>query len=184
MNQLIRGKLQLTDKQQEIIEFTRREPSLAHLPVGYEGARARFVLALAVCGTVMGAARAAGTSTASAYQWMIKDPVYKARCEEAREIALMRVEEAAFDMALGTEKYAPNPAMIQFLLRTRMPQVYGDRREVVHSGQITGKVSPEMLETTGGTNQLQEVLKVLRAAGALDSDIVEGEFVEEASPSE
>lgn len=180
---LFRGHLRATPKQAELIAVTRAEPNLAHLPVGYEGAKARFVVALAVVGTVMGAARSAGISPRTAQLWCAKDPKYKLRCQEAKELALMRLEEAAFDVALGTQKIAPNPQMLQFLLKTRLPEVYGDRREVVHSGQVTGVVQPAMLEAAGSATQLNEVMAALRAAGVGDTDIIEGIFVDEDEPA-
>lgn len=166
-----------TPEQQEIENFLNRAPELRPLVKGFGGSRARFLLSLATLGTVSGAARAARTSAASQYAHRKVNPVFAERWQEALDHAIGLVEEKAFDLALGINGQQPDKTLIQFILRTRRPEVYGDRRQVVHSGN-PGAVSEGVMEKVGSIQQTLEVLKVLQNAKALPAgDFIEGEFI-------
>lgn len=116
-----------------------------------------FLAAYATCGSVTGAARAAGCSRTAHYQWLQDDPTYPARyqqaheesCEsleiEARRRAVDGVLEPQFykgemcaasdGSPIGIQKYSDT--LLIFLMKGSMPEKYREQWK----GELSGSVS-------------------------------------------
>jgi len=123
--------------------------------------KAAFLAAYEVCGTIRGAIRAAQISPTSHYTWLKEDPEYAALFEEAKEAAIAMLEESARERAIRgvvrkkfTKSGEPiidpetgqqytereySDALTIFLLKAARPEVYRERYDHNHSGEITTK---------------------------------------------
>jgi hypothetical protein len=120
-------------------------PTALFPTISYSKKRA-LLLAYAETGRLREACRATSVDTHLHYYWKRTDPAYAAACEEAQAIAGERLEEEAIRRAQGWEEthYAldgtpyqvtkHSDTLLIFLLKGAMPQKYGDRMKVAHTG--------------------------------------------------
>lgn len=128
----------------------KRTPKKAPTPA----ARKRsFIAAFSETGNVSLAAKAAGIGRRTHYDWMTDDPKYAASFRDARETAgdLLEaearrraaegVEEPVYQggKRVGTIRRYSDTLLI-FLLKGARPEVYRERYEVQHAGEITQKL--------------------------------------------
>lgn len=97
--------------------------------------KARFIAALGATLTSLPACAAVGVSYATVTRWMRDDAEFKAAVEQAREMALDRLEESLYERACHKDTVAAI-----FLLKGRRSQVYNDRRHTVLTGPGGGPV--------------------------------------------
>lgn len=99
-----------------------------------------FIAALQEHGTVTAACKVAGISRVTAYQHRKDHPDFAERWDDVNESNVDQLEQKAMEIALNGE-----PRMIEFLLRHRRRDVYGDQ------------VRHELTGPNGGPVQLQPV---------------------------
>lgn len=170
-----------TDTLVRIAELQQREPALYGLIGGFDGWRARFLVALAMRGNIAYACRVAGVGRQAATENKLRNPQFEQAWNLALQTAVDKVEEAAWDLALGSDTYAPDKTMIQFMLKHHKADTYGDKRTVEHTGPGGGAIPVATQEQLGSQKQLAEVLAVLIQAKAVEAppDFIEGEFVDD-----
>lgn len=113
--------------------------------------RAKLLEEFRRVGRVDLACAAAGCDRDSHYRWMKKFPKYAADFEEAQKQALGLLEDEATRRAYhGTMKPVSvggqvvmvtefSDRLMEFLLKCRGPEKYGERRELNHKGDLTVK---------------------------------------------
>ena len=105
-------------------------------------ARCKFLATLAECCNVSEAARSAGVTRKTAYDWRNSDPDFAAAWEEAIEEAADKLEQVAWDRATVDK----SDRMLEILLKAHRPQKFVERREL--SGTIAfTKVSREIVRS-------------------------------------
>ena len=95
----------------------------------------KFLDRLRKSGSVTAAARTARVTRQAAYDMRAKDPAFAAAWDDAIEQALDDVEEAVHRRAKSK-----SDGLAMFLLRSRRPEVYGDKSKLEHIGDITVRV--------------------------------------------
>ena len=93
-----------------------------------------FLAAYSKCGSITGAAKAAGVARNSHYEWL-KDEHYRAAFAEAKEQAVDALEDEAIRRA-----HAGSDTLLIFLLKGAKPEKYRERSEVTVPG-LTDLVS-------------------------------------------
>ena len=125
--------------------------------------RRNFLAALETGGNVTTACESAFLSRAAVYQWREDDPTFAAGWDAALERGLDSLEDELMRRAKdGTQRpvyqssqlvghireYSDSLAM--FLLKSRRRHIYGDRREIEHSGSLEMRLramTPEQRRT-------------------------------------
>ncbi len=130
--------------------MAREEQTQKHEESARTLAKEKVIEAISTGLRVSSAAKAAGISRTTIYNWKDSDPDFKKRYDEAFEASTERLEEAAYDLALrGSERpivaggevidhfKVPEPRMLEFMLKSRKPNTYGDRKHVTLDGQLS-----------------------------------------------
>ena len=116
----------------------------------------KFLEALAVIGTISGAAKAAGTSVPSHYKWMKDNEEYQKAFREARVRAADEILETCREVGIRDR----NVSMLIHLSRGYFPEMFGTNRHEF-SGPAGGAI--EMSNTSKKTtDQLLERLRDLQ----------------------
>ena len=110
-----------------------------------DAARGRFLRALSNGATVKEASTEAGVSRNTAYTRRRLDEDFAAAWAEAVEVGTERLEAAAYRRAIDG-----SDVLMIFLLKSRRPEIYRERREILHTG-------PERPVTAGDLERIREV---------------------------
>jgi hypothetical protein len=113
----------------------------------------RFCEALADHGVVRYAAEDAGIDHTTAYKWRKRNAEFAEAWDAALEMSTQKLERVAFERAAegwdepvfynGIEcgaKRRFSDTLAIFLLKARRPEVYRERHEITHSGEVTNTV--------------------------------------------
>lgn len=117
--------------------------------------QAAFLGAFSECGVIGRAAEIAGCARKTHYRWLLDDPTYPPRFEDARDQACDRLEMEARRRAVegvmepvfgsggkgqGTVRVGDirrfSDTLLIFLMKGAMPEKYRERQSVEHSGQL------------------------------------------------
>ena len=116
-----------------------------------------FVEALRLGASIAKAARAAGYSRASIYEWRQADEAFRAAWEEALEEGTDRLEDEAFrrahdgvpkavfykgDRIATVQEYSDTLTI--FLLKARRPEKFKERTTTEHTGQEGGAIKDKL----------------------------------------
>jgi hypothetical protein len=113
--------------------------------------RERVIAEFRRCGRVDMACASEGVDRSMHYDWLKKVPEYKAAFEEAREQVAGLLEDEAVRRAyhgtikpvsIGGKLYMVtemSDRLLEFLLKCRNREVFGDRQDLQHSGELTVK---------------------------------------------
>lgn len=124
-------------------------------PVQKRANQDAFLAAYVECGTITGAAKAAGFSNRTHYDWLVDDD-YRKRFDEACKLSAIRLEDEARRRAIeGTHVYKfdkdgealldpdtgqpyremkYSDTLMIFLLKGNNPEKFGDKVEQTHKG--------------------------------------------------
>lgn len=118
-------------------------------------AKPAFLEALRKKGTVSAACEAIGVDRSTPYSWRASDEEFAAAWHAITEAVTDLLEKTAIEYAVegvvetkvveddnGTRTETTrkkDPATLRFLLGARRRDVYGDKREIAHSGELTTK---------------------------------------------
>lgn len=93
-------------------------------------------------GNITGSAEAVGIHRCMHYEWLEKDPVYKAEFEQIGEKQL-----DFYEQALNRLVKDGHPTAIIFALKTKgKHRGWVERQELAHSGQIDQKINLDIVE--------------------------------------
>jgi hypothetical protein len=127
--------------------------------------RQRFLAELRESPDVSAAARAAGVDRSYVYALRKSDSGFRAAWDDAIESGVDAIEGVAHAMAK-----AKDPKMVQFYLKCRRPEIYGDRKEVTHQGQV-GLGLPEVVDLfVKMGHDRQAVINAMREAATLSDE--------------
>jgi hypothetical protein len=119
--------------------------------------KGKFLKAFAEEGRVGIACEIAGITRATAYRHRQQDEDFALAWSEVERQFLENLERTAYVRALeGSDR------LIEFLLKSRLPDVYGDKQRIQHSGQIDSAV--KVTEKTVAPAQLPAELQKQLAA--------------------
>jgi len=100
------------------------------VPPTSEEQKDRFIAALEEGGAVVtDACQAGGFSSATAYEIRKRDPDFARRWAEALERGIEKLEKVVTQRAIDG-----SDVLAMFLLKARRPDVYRERREILHTG--------------------------------------------------
>jgi len=101
----------------------------------------KFFDTLAETGIVTHSAKAAGVTRFRVYQLKRTSKEFAERWEQAERLGLAKLEDAAIERALAT-----SDRLLEFLLKARLRERYGEVHTVEHSGTITYTIDEEAIE--------------------------------------
>ena len=96
--------------------------------------KAKALKVLTAGGTMYDAARAAGFSTKTLYNWAKADPEFAAAIDEARDKSDDQVELTTFGNC--TDPDASHNVLRMFWLKCRRPETFQDKQQTEHSGGV------------------------------------------------
>jgi adenine-specific DNA methylase len=127
-----------------------------------EKARTTFLEAFASGTTVVEACRLSGLATSTVYTMRKRDEEFAARWADALEQGTEMLEAEARRRAMKS-----SDLLMIFLLKARRPEVYRERREVMHSGSIGPSVEDleEVRQTRRDPEREQALLRLVKGGG-------------------
>lgn len=102
----------------------------------------RFLVALKDAGTISGAARISQVGRRTVYDELARNPDFKADVDQILTECVELVEETLFQMALDPDKTTDRI----FYLKTRKPEVYGDKLRQDQIDSIKRQATQEAIE--------------------------------------
>lgn len=121
-------------------------------------ARKAFLEKLAECCNVSEAARVAGISRRSAYDWRNDDPSLAADWDAAEQEAIDRLEQTAWTRATNDN----SDRMLEILLKAHRPEKYVERIRAEHTGRNGGPLAVRF-DLTGLTDEELDQLERIRS---------------------
>lgn len=103
--------------------------------------RPKFIAALDEGGQLAAAARSVGVDPKTVWNYRQKDPEFARQVRESLECAIERVEDTLYRMAMSGE----DTTATIFFLKTRKPQVYGDRLRAEEVESIKASARREVI---------------------------------------
>jgi uncharacterized protein YbjQ (UPF0145 family) len=130
-----------------------------------------FLAAYEVSGSISVAAERAGIERRRHYQWMTRDAAYVERWKEADQVAVQALVDEAKRRAVDgvvTPKTVAGEAidvieysdrLLEFLIKGRRPEIYGDRMKSEISGPAGGPIQVSAVDLSRLTTDQLRALK-------------------------